>query len=224
MLRMITWGCPVRPYRYTPPLQGTLNSSFRIITSPSLNSWWRSKWKAKISPACLRPLEFGSPAYALGLVRILALEMHPKKNSSRERKKSLSTDSQHTKHFPPASTTGLQRWKFGSRKPLSTVGLKTHMCSKWESQNPSTVTLAPIKHLLDPSIGWGVVLDSISVAISMINKGNRNNFIALALFTFSRVDSSRWGKHAFIWYYEGTYDPYFQAPNLYWSIIKQTHC
>ena len=66
------------------------------------------------------------------------------------------------------------------------------------------------------------MVDTKSVAISITKKGDRKNCIALDEFTFSRVASARGGKHAFVWYDEGTYDPYFQAPNLYWSIIKQT--
>ena len=61
-----------------------------------------------------------------------------------------------------------------------------------------------------------------SVAISIIKKGHRKNFIALAEFTFSRVDSDRGGKHDIVWYDEVTYDPYFQSPVLDLSIINQT--
>ena len=85
------------------------------------------------------------------------------------------------------------------------------------------MTLAPIKQLLEPSIVGGV-MDDKSVSLSMIKKGDRNNCLALAEFTTSRVASARGGNHAFISYDEGIYDPYFQAPDLDWSIIKQTDC
>ena len=66
-------------------------------------------------------------------------------------------------------------------------------------------------------------MDTKSVAISITKKGDRKNCIALDEFTFSRVASARGGKHAFVWYDEGTYDPYFQAPDLNWSIINKTY-
>ena len=65
-------------------------------------------------------------------------------------------------------------------------------------------------------------MDAKSVAMSMIKKGDRNNCIALAEFTFSRVASVRGGGNAFVWYDEGTYILYFQASDLYWYIMKQT--
>ena len=41
------------------------------------------------------------------------------------------------------------------------------------------------------------MVDTKSVAIVMINKGDRSNCIALAEFTLSMVDSTRGVKHAF---------------------------
>ena len=53
-------------------------------------------------------------------------------------------------------------------------------------------------------MGGGGLADDKSVAMSMMKKGDRNNCIALAEFTKSRVDSVRVGKHAFVWYDDGT--------------------
>ena len=69
-------------------------------------------------------------------------------------------------------------------------------------------------------MGGGV--DSKSVAMYVINKGYRKNCIALDGFTTSRVTSDRSNKHAYFWYGEGTYNPYFQSPNLDWYIINKT--
>ena len=55
----------------------------------------------------------------------------------------------------------------------------------------------------------------------MIKKGEINNCIALDDFNLSRVASDRGYNHAFVWYDEVTYGPYFQAPVLDWFIIKQ---
>ena len=57
----------------------------------------------------------------------------------------------------------------------------------------------------------------------MIKKGGKKNCTALAEFTTSRVASDRGASRAFVWYYEGTYYPYFQAPELDWSNINQTY-
>ena len=64
-------------------------------------------------------------------------------------------------------------------------------------------------------------MDAKSIAMSMIKKGDRKNCIALSEFTTSGVASGRGGEHAFVWYYDGTYDPYYQAPDLDWSVIKK---
>ena len=69
--------------------------------------------------------------------------------------------------------------------------------------------------------GGGV--DAKSVSMSIIDKGNRKNCISLAEFNLSRFSSDGGGEHAFVQYYEGTYHPYFQAPNLDWYIINQTY-
>ena len=87
------------------------------------------------------------------------------------------------------------------------------------------MNLAPIKQLLEPGRGGGgggCVVYTKPVAMSMINKGEINNCIALNEFTTSRVDSDIGGEHAYVWYYEGKYDSYFQAPNFDWYIIKKT--
>ena len=66
------------------------------------------------------------------------------------------------------------------------------------------------------------MVDDKSVAMPMIKNGDRKNCTAVAEFTLSRVSSIRSGNNVFVRYYEGTYDTYFQAPDLYWSIIKKT--
>ena len=65
-------------------------------------------------------------------------------------------------------------------------------------------------------------MDAKSISTSIIKKGDRKNCIALYDFSLSRFASARGGYHAFVRYYEGTYDPYFRSTNLDWSIIKQT--
>ena len=82
--------------------------------------------------------------------------------------------------------------------------------------------LSSDKQLLDPSFFSGG--SDKSVAMSMIKKGGKKNCTALAEFTTSRVASDRGFGRAFVWYYEVTYDPYFQSPELDWSNIKQTYC
>ena len=66
------------------------------------------------------------------------------------------------------------------------------------------------------------MVDDKSVAMPMIKNGDRKNCTAVAEFTLSRVSSIRSGNNVFVRYDEGTYDTYFQAPDLYWSIIKKT--
>ena len=141
----------VIPKREIPPLNITLTSYFRSITFPILTSWQKITWKVKNSPIFLITLGFGSPAHNLGIIRILGLEKHPKKNSSRKWNKYLIADSQHTKYLPPAITTSLKNWKFGSRNHIIATGSKILMFSKWESQNPYTLTLGLIKQMLEPS-------------------------------------------------------------------------
>ena len=48
------------------------------------------------------------------------------------------------------------------------------------------------------------MVDDKSVAISMINKGNRNICITLSEFTLYRIASDRGDKHAFVQYDEET--------------------
>ena len=45
----------------------------------------------------------------------------------------------------------------------------------------------------------------------MIKQRDRKNCIGLTEFNMSRVTAARGGEHAYFWYYEGNYDPYFQA-------------
>ena len=68
------------------------------------------------------------------------------------------------------------------------------------------MNLAPIKYLLEPSIGegGGGVVEYKSVLMSMIKKGNRKNCIVLAEFTLSRVAFARGEEHAFDCYDDGT--------------------
>ena len=62
------------------------------------------------------------------------------------------------------------------------------------------------------------------MAVFIIKKDGKKNCIALAEFTTSRVAFARGVGRAFIWYYEVTYDPYFQSPELDRSNIKQIYC
>ena len=59
------------------------------------------------------------------------------------------------------------------------------------------------------------------MAMSMIKKGGKKNCIALAEFTTSRVASDRGFGRAFVWYYEVTYDLYFQSPELDYLISSK---
>ena len=65
-------------------------------------------------------------------------------------------------------------------------------------------------------------MDAKSVAMSIMKKGDKKNDLTLYEFTLSRIASSRGGEHSFVRYDRGTYDPYFQAPNLDWYIVKKT--
>lgn len=65
------------------------------------------------------------------------------------------------------------------------------------------------------------IVDSKSIAMSMIKGGTEKDAEELAEFCISRAAIGRGGEHAFVRWNEGTFDPYFEAPDFDWSIIKQ---
>lgn len=65
-------------------------------------------------------------------------------------------------------------------------------------------------------------VDAKTIAMSMIKMASDfRSSAVLAEFTISRSAIGRGGEHVFLRWDEGTYDPYFQAPDFDWSIIKQ---
>ena len=65
-------------------------------------------------------------------------------------------------------------------------------------------------------------MDSKSIAISMIKQANKDNSKKLCEFIVSRTAVGRGGEHMPLLWNKGTYEYYFMAPDLEWSIIKQT--
>ena len=77
------------------------------------------------------------------------------------------------------------------------------------------------KQLLDTSFFSGG--GDKSVAMSIIKKGEKNNYITLYEFTTSRLAYARGVGRGFVWYYEVNYVPYFQVPEVDWYNIKKTY-
>ena len=65
-------------------------------------------------------------------------------------------------------------------------------------------------------------VDATSIAMSMIKKiSDFRSSAVLAEFNVSRSTIGRGGEHVFLGWDERTFDPYFQASDFDWSIIKQ---
>jgi len=66
------------------------------------------------------------------------------------------------------------------------------------------------------------VYDCRTIAMNLLKKvKDLNTASSLAEFNMSRAASGRGGEHALVRWDEGTYDPYFRAPDFDWTIIKQ---
>ena len=65
-------------------------------------------------------------------------------------------------------------------------------------------------------------VDAKSIALSLIQKAKHyDSGSRLAEFNLNRAALARGGEHSYARYDEGAFDPYFQAPDFDWSIIKQ---
>ena len=64
-------------------------------------------------------------------------------------------------------------------------------------------------------------MDSQSIAMSMIELANESNAKKLCEFVISRTAVGRGGEHMPLRWNEGTYDYYYMAPDLDWSMQKQ---
>lgn len=64
--------------------------------------------------------------------------------------------------------------------------------------------------------------DCRTIAMNLLKESkDRNTASKLAEFNVSRAATARGGEHAFLRWDEGTYDPWYRAPDFDWTIIKQ---
>ena len=82
-------------------------------------------------------------------------------------------------------------------------------------------TSSGLNHLIRKKYAGNDVVDLVSVAMHWIKNASEKNTQVLAETMLIYHGVGRGSEHAFLWYSEAAWDPFFEAIDFDWAIIKQ---